>query len=291
MRLRIQKQYTSHKTRIFWLFLVFAIILGSILSETTSNADTSQQRVYDNANLLSTEEIASLEELSLEIGSKYETTIYILSDVDSQGKSRQTYMEDFADSKEVVNSTLLFVNMDPENRGFEIQGYGDNEYFINSSRIESILDAVFPYLKDGEYYQAFITYLEETDYYLSMDPSEDTSIHVPDNDYASSDKYYAEELDAENKTIFEELWFQILLSLAMGGIVVGIMAFNSGGRVTTNERTYLDSNHSRVLAHRDDYIRTTTTRIKKPSNNNHGGGGGGGISSGGRSHSGGGRSF
>jgi len=71
------------------------------------------------------------------------------------------------------------------------------------------------------------------------------------------------------------------------------MAYGSGGRVTVNNRTYLDNQHSNLINRRDDYIRTVTTRARKPSNNNGDGrsSGGGGISLDGYSHSGGGREF
>jgi uncharacterized protein len=89
--------------------------------------------------------------------------------------------------------------------------------------------------------------------------------------------------------------FQLGISLVIGIVTVCIMATGAGGRITTNNRTYLDAGRSRVTKSYDNYIRTTTTRVKKPenNNNNHTGGssGGGGVSSGGHSHSGGGRGF
>lgn len=283
--------YKDKATKLFsGLLLIFILSITSIIISPSMEvfADPSSQRVYDEAGLLDSSEIEDLEATAIEIGAQYNTDIYILTDEDSDGKSRKQYMEDFADDKEVVNSTLIFVNMESENRGVEIQGYGDNEYLINSSRIEYILDAVVPYLSDGEYYQAFGTFLEEVNYYLEVDPNKDAATHAPDNNYASSDKYYEDENVIES--IITELWFQIIISLVIGGIAVGIMAFHSGGRITVNERTYLDANHSKVVARRDNYIRTTTTKTRKPQNNNRSGGGGG-ISSGGRSHSGGGRGF
>ena len=247
------------------------------------------QRIYDNGELLTSEEAESLETTALELGEKHNTDIYILTDEDSDGKSRKKYMEDFADEKEVTNATILFVNMEPGNRGVELQNYGNNEDMITDSRIEYILGEVTPYLSEGDFYQAFQTFLREADYYLDTDPKEDTSIHAPNDDYTSSDKYYEDENSVDSPAT--EILIQLIISLIIGGIAVGIMAYHSGGRVTVNERTYLDASHSKVLARRDDYIRTTTTKRRKPVNNNHSTSGGSGVSSGGRSHNGGGRSF
>jgi uncharacterized protein len=91
--------------------------------------------------------------------------------------------------------------------------------------------------------------------------------------------------------VIGSLWFQLLVSLTIGGIVVGVMAFNSGGRMTTVSNTYMDQNHSGLIGRRDDYLRTTVTKVRKPTNNNQGNGGfnaggfRGGTSSGGHSHS------
>ncbi|ROR31713.1 uncharacterized protein EDD66_101331 [Mobilisporobacter senegalensis] len=291
--LNLMKNYLYRaKALTSGILLTFVLVFSFLMIKPILyvHADSTSQKVYDNAGLLTSEELMSLESAALEIGEKYNTDIYILTDEDSDGKSRKVYMEDFADEKEVTDSTIIFVNMESGNRGVEIQGYGTNKSLINSSRIEYILDDVTPYLSDEEYYQAFVTFLEEVDYYLGIDPSKDTATHAPDNNYASSDKYYEEENGANS--ILSEFWVQLIIALVIGGIAVGIMAFNSGGRVTVNERTYLDANHSRVIAQRDDYIRTTTTKTRRPQNNNNrSGGGGSGVSSGGRSHSGGGRSF
>lgn len=283
------------------VYLLSVLVLLIALCSTTITfvrAENDKALVHDNASLLDSDEIDSLEASALSISETHNTSIYILTDSDSQGLSRKTYMENFADSEQVTNSILIFINMDPKNRGVEIQGYGEDEYRISNPRIESILDEVTPYLSDGEYYKALTTYLEEVNYYLEVEPDrQSNSADSIDPNYSDSDKYYRKEV--RKKTIddspFSNLFVQIIISVGIGGITLAIMAYNSGGKVTVNDRTYLDSNNSRVVAHRDQYIRTTTTRVRKPKESSgggrSGGGGGGGVSSGGRSHSGGGRSF
>ncbi|MNE72309.1 hypothetical protein D3C80_1682370 [compost metagenome] len=88
--------------------------------------------------------------------------------------------------------------------------------------------------------------------------------------------------------ILFNIWFQLGGALAIGGIVVGMMAYRSGGRVTVNRRTYEDASTSGIVDHQDRYIRTTVTKtkIEKSSGGGSGGGGGGGVTSGGHSHSG-----
>lgn len=248
------------------IFLLIFVFIFAFFFQFTypAFADTGEQRVYDKAGLLGAQEIETLEALSREIGQRYNASIYMLTDKSSNGLSRKRYIEDFADQMEVTNSTIIFVNMEEGDRGVEIQGYGTNEFYMNDSRIEHVLDKIVPYLSAGEYYTALTTFLEQTETYLGRNPKEDS--------------------------LLANSWFQLAVSLAVGGIVVAIMAVHSGGKVTVNERTYLDSSRSKVIARHDDFVRTATTRVRRPQSNS-GGRGGGGVSMGGRSHSGGGRSF
>lgn len=286
------KIHNKRRLRIKGSALLVIMIISVFIDLLCLQAFAADQAVYDYAGLLSEEEIESLEGIAQEIGTQYNTSIYIITDNDSKGLSRKKYLEDFADSKEVTNSVLIFVNMEPGNRGVEIQGYGQDEYRMNESRIEFVLDEVVPYLSDGDYYSAFNTFLEKTRYYLGKDPSEDNVIRTPNPNYADSDVHYRYENRSDS--ILRNIWVQLLISLGIGGIVVGIMVFNSGGKVTVNERTYLDQGSSKIKAQWDKYLYTTTTKVRNStssSSGHSGGGGGSGVSSGGRSHSGGGRSF
>lgn len=57
-------------------------------------------------------------------------------------------------------------------------------------------------------------------------------------------------------------WFQLIAAVAVAGIAVAVMLFNSGGRVTVNGQTYIDNRTSDVIDQYDTYIRTTVTREK-----------------------------
>jgi uncharacterized protein len=88
----------------------------------------------------------------------------------------------------------------------------------------------------------------------------------------------------------------VLIGFGIGGVVVGIMAFNNKGVKTTDAGTYLDSSSFRLMDNRDVYIRTAVTKRLIETDSGGSGGGGGSRStthtgSSGRSHGGGGRSF
>lgn len=265
----------------FSFLSVLAILLAvSAANSITAYAAPGDQKIYDNYGLFTDEEAAALEESCIQYGEEGKVDIVIVTEDGLNGKTRKKYMEDFYDEKgfgyesEFGSSVILLINMDSGDRGVEIQGYGDAEYYVNDDRIEHILDGIVPMLSRGKYYKAMLKFTEETAYYMNQ------------TDFG---KYYFD----PDSIIFFNIFFQLGAAAVIGGVAVGIMAFNSGGRVTVNNYTYLDEQNSGVVAHLDDFIRTTTTRVRKPSNNSGGGrsSGGGGISAGGHSHSGGGRSF
>lgn len=253
---------------------IFTMLLLPFLASHTlkTYAAADIPYVYDNADLLSEDQEKDIEDMCYTYGETNNTNIFILTTQSTNGITRKRYIEKFYDEfiskykKYKGNAAIMLIEMDPTNRGFQIQGYGDQEYstqyYLTNSRIKSAIKDIKPLLTSGEYHTAMKEFIYQVDYYVGL------------------------------KSIFHQIWFQLLIAMAIGGISVAIMAYSSGGRVTVGDATYLDQNNSRILAKRDDYIRTTYTRVQKPKNNdNSGGGNSSGTSPGGSSHSGGDSSF
>ena len=255
-----------------------------------TNIWTSIKYIQDEANVLTDAEEAELWANCMSISKKHDISIFILT-TNSVPTNRKLYIEDFYDTNInsiLVDSIIILVNMDRNNRGVEIQGYGLCEFWISDDRIEIILDKIVTFLSASEYYGAFSTYISEVDKYMALEPASN-SIHTEEDNLNYSENYYNE---TKIKGMFLGVLFNLLISTVIAGIIVMIMVINSKGKVTVNQNTYLDPKSSRVLGHWDRYIRTTVTKKPKPKeNNNSTSRGGGGRSSGGHSHSGGGRSF
>ena len=64
-------------------------------------------------------------------------------------------------------------------------------------------------------------------------------------------------------SIFLKIWFQLLISVIIGGITIGVMIYHSGGKMTASGQTYLDRERSSLIRRHDHYIRTHTTRTKR----------------------------
>lgn len=286
------------------LSMVFLISI-SMQMVPTAYASIDDQKVYDFYGLFTESEITDLEEFCSTYGAEAEIDIVIVTVASLDNQTRTSYLEDFYDQKgfgydqEFGDTVLMLINMDPSDRGVQIQGYGMAEYYINNDRIEHMLDNIVPFLSDSKYYDAMIEYIKESSYYMQEEQGikieeatgdQYTGSGYGESSYNGDTNYYG-----EKDSIFSNTWLQLIISLVIGGVVVGIMASNSGGRVTVTNRTYLKEDTSGITEQRDDYLRTTTTRVLIPKDNNNNttgrSSGGGGISSGGHSHSGGGRGF
>ncbi len=283
-------------------------------TQAETGTENQKQYLFDNYGLFTEKEADSLKAACIEYSEEAKADIIMITTSTLDGKTAQKYMEDFYDEmgfgydKEYGDTVMLLVNMEENNRWVEIQGYGQAEYYVNNDRIEYMLDDISEILKNGEYKDAFLEFAKQAAYYMneskgvketpasgtsngSTDSSGSTgSGNYGESSYNGPSNYYGEK---EENPLYNTV-VQLVIALIIGGVSVGVMAANSGGRMTAQGRTYLDEGRSGLTDHRDDYLRTTTTRVKKPTNDDNSGGrssGGGGVSSGGHSHSGGGRSF
>lgn len=282
------------------LFFAIAVLTGFCFSGSTivlaENADASSDEqafsyVYDELGKLTKSEVKKLNKEIKAASENAGIDFYILFTDDLKGKSLMNYMEDFADLYEFTDTAFLCVSFD-EPRGFEIQGYGTAEHYLTYDRINSIFDDMQDDLSDGYYYDACSTFISEAEDYMLTELSEyedDSEYTIYDDDYQSALNY--DDYDKKHRLI--SLPIQLGISLAVAGVIVLSMVFSAGGKITTTASTYLDEAHSRLLAKRDRYVRTSVTKHKiESSSSSSGHHGGGGTSSGGRSHSGGGgRSF
>nr|WP_239540833.1 TPM domain-containing protein [Pullulanibacillus pueri] len=247
---------------MFLLLITFFIVVsfGSF-----AQAASKHEVIYDGAHLLKDNEKAKLESLSSKLGKDRKTDFLIITVNGTDGKTLEDYVEDFYDKeapgydKKHGNTAILAIDM--KDRDVYLAGFEKAEDYLDSDRMNQIREAITPALSDGDYYKAFSDFIQKAHDYMGYKPG------------------------VNPNSILFKWWFQIAASLFIALIVVGLMAYRSGGRVTVNARTYLDNQHSGVVSDYDNFLRRTVTRRRKPSNNSKDGGGGG-VTPGGHSHSG-----
>lgn len=292
----MKKQYK------FILFLMALCLILTSFTAVPAIAAETLHYVYDNDNVFTAEERDALQELCKTKGAETGIDIILLTERLSSSSAEKKYMEDFYDEYYDAgllkkDTTMLLINM--ELRNVFIQGYGQCEFYINNDRIEHILDDIISYyLSSDEYYDGMTLFIDEVVYYMGQ--KQGVSFEYKDGQdygetYGGTTNYYEVSLTPAQAFRFVPFGLIALISFAIGGISLAISAASSGGKVTINNRSYLDNAHSGLTASRDDYVRTTVTKRRKPQENNTSSGprssGGGGRSSGGHSHSGGSRGF
>ncbi len=230
-----------------------------------ADARTPERYVFDEAGILSAQEVELLEQLAKEYSVKNETDFIIITSND--GRNIREYMKNFADERAVgygsePNGSAAIIGLEMLERDVQMMGFEKAEEYINDDRFSQIYNDIKPTLAEGNYYEAFEQFILTADEYMQSLP--------------------------ESNNILHKWWFQVGAALLLAVIVVGSMVYNSGGRVTVNSQTYLNQNNTRINSKKDTFVNQTVTKVRKPSNNNSSGGG---VTGGGRSFSGGGGKF
>lgn len=163
------------RRRILLWVLAAALLFGAV-------AVASEQRVFDQAGLLSTAEIDLLEETVSERRERYGMDVVLLTVADAEGKTTQAYIDDYYDYNsfgvgESHDGILLCIDMD--NREINLTTTGKMIDIVTDVRYEEILDAMYDGVVSGEYYAAFLSGLESLDIYVEAG--------VPENHYVKEE--------------------------------------------------------------------------------------------------------
>ncbi|MBP5329293.1 MAG: TPM domain-containing protein, partial [Spirochaetaceae bacterium] len=126
------------------IVLTFGLIL---LSFAVFAQGTGKQRVFDQANLFSESQTATLEENLAEFLDRYNMEAVIVTTSDTHGKSAEAYADDFYDENGFGTGSgkdgVLFL-IDMDNRKIHVSTSGSMIDYLEDWRIEKIYDDVSP---------------------------------------------------------------------------------------------------------------------------------------------------
>lgn len=229
--------------------------------------DSTQQKVYDDAGLLTAEEQGELQKEAVELADQIQMDVILVTTVDTQGMSASEYNEYFYNTHsfgyERPGGSGIQFFIDMEHRQFFLltAGIGDCQY--SDSEIEKIYDRITPSMKDGDYAEACRQFLK------------------------GAKKYADHKLTLNAGTIA----IAFAGSAALAAIVVLIMARVSKRKMENTSKRVYRGISPYMRGQRDQFTHTTVVRTPVPKPK-AGGTHVGGHASGGGGHSrGGGRSF
>lgn len=273
-------------------YLLLAGILFCLLGAVPVSAEESC--VYDEAGLLTVEEKEDLADFAQRCEEKWNMNFLAVTTDDTEGKTAQTYADDFYDQHfpESTEEDGVLYLIDMEHREIYISTSGLAIRYLTDQRIAHILDDAYGYAAEEDYYGTFMSFLENTEYYLQQG--------IPSNQY-NYDIETGEKDYAKPKYQITSMEFLIALAAGMAAAAGTILLVKAKYQLKFEDfhyDAYTDS-EIRLAVKEDRLINTIVTHRRIPKNDSGSGGrssGGSGRSSvhhssSGRSHGGGGRKF
>lgn len=235
---------------IFVLFCVFGIT-HSVKREMRTDVDIlNQTRIFDDADLFSSDEEDKLDKKMKQIMKSEKTDIVIVTTNNTEGKTAEEYAENFYRTqgfgydKEMGTGVVLLIDM--QNRKIQISGCGDGKKYINNNVGSKIYKSIKKECTDGKYYSASSMFLNKVKSYMNQPAS------IPG---------------------FMKNTLCLLLMAVVGtGVFIFIKVKTFGMKVTTTASTYLKGSSVRTNSRRDDFLGTTVTTRVIQHNDNDGGG-------------------
>jgi len=269
-----------------FLSLLLCLLLVGSLALTASAA---KNYVIDQADLLDEFDIATLTEMAEEIHQNYGMDAVVLTVNSLGGKDAQSYADDYYDQNGYAEDGVLML-LAMEEREYYITTSGETIYALTDYALYEMENAFLGDLSDGDYFDAFHSYLWDVDYYVNA-YKESGAIdgYIPEEDryYGHDDVVYS----ASSEDLTGTVW---LISAGIGLIVAAVAVLIMRASMNTKRsqhsaEEYMKAGTYALTRHQDLFLYSQVSKQRKPENNNTGGSSGGsGVhrSSSGRSHGG-----
>ena len=249
------------------VFFLFALAL-------TPAALAAQERVIDNADLLSYSEIEHLESLIDSIARTYDFELVIVTEHSIGNNSPMEYADDFFDYNDYGlggdRDGCLFLQV-TGSRDYWFSTSGRGIGILNSSAYEKLENDVLRYLREDNYYEAYRAFISCWELFLSL------------------------EAQGKSYNFFNEnggllIFVAWVIALASGFMVVGGWKKSMNTALAqTQAAAYVVSGSLNFKEKKESFLYSTVTKTARPKDT--GSGGGVHTSSSGRSHGGGGGKY
>lgn len=248
------------------------------------------QRVFDNAKLMSQSEIDKLEGTIKLLKSQYNMDFAVLTSSDVPKDKSQDFADDYYDKNgfgagEDLSGILILIDM--SNRLVTVSTSGLMIRYVTDDRLNTLLDAVAPYLTGGEYGQGAFMALAQLSVYLSNG--------IPEGQYNQDEEGNIDRYVKPRSVTLGEAAIALLVGLLSGVILFYSVRHTYAMKGSAYKYDLQKNTSVNVTGAADVFLRTQVTRTVKASSSSGGMGSGGRSSthrsSGGRVHGGGSRRF
>lgn len=245
------------------IFAIFLVSLSVLPAFAESEGASTYGRLVDNAKLLSEDEYSQLKEHIDTVSEKYTFDVVIVTEKSIGDKTATEYADDFFDYNgygEGDNHDGILFLLDMENRKWAISTTGAGIPYFTDYGQEKIMDDVKPYLSDGEYYDAFDTFVTMCDDYINK---------------AITDEPY--DVNNQPKTIIP-IYYIIFGGVGIGALVGFIVVLIMKSKLKTVRMqplasSYVKSGSFKLTEHSDLYLYRNISKTAKPKDNDSSSGG------------------
>lgn len=251
------------------LTLLFLVCTITGFSGTVVFASVNYLRVTDKACVLTSEEKSRLTNMLDEMSKELCCDVIIVTENTLNGKNIQIYADDYYDYNgygygENADGVLFLMVL--QERSFAISTCGTAYEAMGDAEINTIKKEVRQYLSDGEYYNAFVSFAENSKKYIS------------ENQYQSN---------GDKINLGKTAIISVVMGTVCGFVAVTVMKGKlKSVRQKNQAKDYVLENSFNLTCQRDMYLYKTVNRVARPKENSSSHGRGH-ISSSGRTHGGG----
>ena len=278
----------------FKMMLLMLCLCGGLFHCMEASAETNY--VYDQADLLTEEEERELQSYAQTMKDNWEMNFMVVTTDNAEGKTSMEYADDFYDTHfpdESEADGMLYL-LDMDNREIYLSTSGLAIRYLTDDRVESVLDAAFEYVADGDYYGTFQAFFDASEKFLNKGIPKDQynyDVETGEIDYYEE----SEDLSSPMRIDIYEFILSFFAGLLPAGITVLIVkaSYRLKRRKDLEYDAYTDSEIS--LSVKSDRLINSFITQRRIVDDDHDSGSSGRSSthssSSGRSHGGGGRSF
>ena len=250
------------KKIIIWMMVCIACLIPCVpvSAQDAGNSGPQNQRLVDEADLMTSAEEARVMEKLDEISVRQAFDVVVVT-VNSTGqKTPQEFADDFYDAYGYgygpeKDGVLLLVNMGEREWHISTTGYGITA--LTDAGIEAISEQFLPYLSDGDYEEAFLTFADTCDEFVTQ---------------AKEGNIYDRESRAKRK--FNPFWIPAALIVAflLSGIPLRSMKNKLNNVHAKPEASdYIKNGDVHITDRRDIFLYHTVTRVPRPKEKSSGG--------------------